>query len=188
MVEAALYVLTGSILYAGAHHLYLGTTRTSPQTHIPLAAMYLLLAGFVLTSALMLQSQDASAQLQLARFSMTLGILMWLALIWYVAYYTRTRRFLLLDLLTAAWIIFLIRNTSLPHGLLYADIAPTELASVGRWWIAVHRAEVPLPVHKRVPQVEVLRHADERGVNDRLAVRVVVTAGIAGDLRALAML
>jgi len=137
MVDAALTILTGTILYAGAHHLYLGTTRTSTQPHLQLAAMYLLLAGFVLASALMVQSQDISAQVQLARLSMTMGILLWVALIWYVAFYTRLKPLLLLDLLTAVWVIFLIRNMSSPHGLLNADIAAIDRTTVSGWWTAV---------------------------------------------------
>jgi hypothetical protein len=138
MVEAALTILTGTILYAGAHHLYLGTTRTSTRPHLQLAAMYLLLAGFVLASALLYQSQEINAQVHMARHSMTAGILLWVALIWYVAFYSRSKPVLLLDLLTAAWVIVLIRNISSPYGLLYVDIAPIALyAGVNSWWTAV---------------------------------------------------
>jgi len=149
MVEAALYIITGTILYAGTHHLYLGTTRTSTQPHAQLAAMYLLLAGFVLIAALMYQPQEISTQLRLARLSMTMGILLWAALIWHVALYTRSKPLILLDLLTAAWVIFLIRNIGSPHGLLNADSASTDLTSlsgqnlsalytgVNGWWTAV---------------------------------------------------
>jgi hypothetical protein len=126
MGEAALTILTGTILYAGAHHLYLGTTRTSTQPHLQLAAMYMLLAGFLLASALMYQPLEISAQAQLARLSMTMGTLLWVVLIWYVAFYTGSKPLLLLDLLTAAWAIFLIRNISSPHGLLTTDIAPID--------------------------------------------------------------
>ena len=138
MVEAALTVLTGTLLYAGAHHLYLGTTRTSTQPHLQLAAMYLLLAGFVLASALMYQSQEISAQVHLARIAMMMAILLWIALIWYIAFYSRSKPLILLDLLTAAWVVFLIRNMGSPHGLLYADIAPMTLyAGVNSWWAAI---------------------------------------------------
>ena len=138
MVEAALTVLTGTLLYAGAHHLYLGTTRTSTQPHLQLAAMYLLLAGFVLASALMYQSQEISAQVHLARIAMMMAILLWIALIWYIAFYSRSKPLILLDLLTAAWVVFLIRNMGSPHGLLYADIAPMTLyTGVNSWWAAI---------------------------------------------------
>ncbi len=54
--------------------------------------------------------------------------------------------------------------------------------------IAVDRTEVALPVDQRVPHDEVLRHAHERGVDDRFAVRVVVARCVAADLRALLLL
>jgi hypothetical protein len=59
--------------------------------------------------------------------------------------------------------------------------------ALGRRWIAVHRPEVTLPVHERVAQREVLRHARQRVVHGGGAVRVVVGGHVAGDLRRLAV-
>ena len=53
--------------------------------------------------------------------------------------------------------------------------------------IAVDRAEVPLAVDQGIAHVEVLRQADERVVDRRVAVRVVVAHDLADDLRALAV-
>ena len=47
------------------------------------------------------------------------------------------------------------------------------------------RAEVSLLIDEHVPHVPFLGHAHERGIDDALAVRVVVAAGVAGDLGAL---
>ena len=44
------------------------------------------------------------------------------------------------------------------------------------------RAEVPLLVDQHVPHVPFLGHADQRGIDDAFAVRMVVAAGVAGDL------
>ena len=183
MVETAFYVLTGSILYAGAHHLFLGTTRARTQPHAQLAAMCLLLAGFVLASALTYQSQEAGAQIQLARFSMSLGILLWIALIWYVAFYTRSRPLLLLDLLTAAWVIFLIRNTSSQHGLLYADIAPTEYASVSSWWTAVNFTMLASLLFSFYAGLRMFRRGDKQAALVLVCgLSFVVAASLAGHL------
>ncbi len=54
--------------------------------------------------------------------------------------------------------------------------------------VAVHGAEVAVPVHERVAHVPVLRQARQRRVDDLLAVGVVVAGGVAGDLGALAVL
>ncbi len=56
----------------------------------------------------------------------------------------------------------------------------------GRGRVAVHGAEISLAVHEHVTHVEVLREADERGVDDGFAVGMVVAGGIAADLGALA--
>ena len=58
----------------------------------------------------------------------------------------------------------------------------------GRRRVALDRAEVALAVDQRVAHVEVLGHAHQGGIDDGLAVRVVVTGGVAGDLGALAVL
>jgi hypothetical protein len=149
MVEAVLYVLGGIILYAGAHHTYLGTARAATGPHLQLAGMYLLLAGFVLTTALAFQTHTISTQVHAAKLSMTMGILLWVALIWYVALHTRCRPLLLLDLLTAAWLVLLIRNSGSAYGLLYADAPGVALTGLfvqqlpalhpaaGSWWTAV---------------------------------------------------
>ena len=60
--------------------------------------------------------------------------------------------------------------------------------SHGRGRVAVDGAEVALLVHQPVADLPVLAHVDEGRVDDRLAVRVVVAGGVAGDLGALAVL
>ena len=54
--------------------------------------------------------------------------------------------------------------------------------------IAFDRAEVALAIDERFAHRPRLRHVDERRVNHRFAVRVIVTARVAANLRALAML
>ena len=54
--------------------------------------------------------------------------------------------------------------------------------------IAFDRAEVALPIDERLAHRPRLRHVHERRVNHRVAVRVIVTARVAEDLRALTML
>src|SRR5215471_981782 len=56
-----------------------------------------------------------------------------------------------------------------------------------RGHVAVHGAEVALAIDERVAHVEVLRHADERIVDRRVAVRVIFAEDFADDLGALAV-
>ena len=58
----------------------------------------------------------------------------------------------------------------------------------GRGAVAVERSEVARAVDERVAQRERLRHADERLVQRRVAVRVVAAHHVADHLRALAVL
>ena len=57
--------------------------------------------------------------------------------------------------------------------------------AVGRRRVAVDRAEVPLPVHQRIAEREVLHHADERVVDRLVAVRVVLAQHVAHHGRRL---
>ena len=54
--------------------------------------------------------------------------------------------------------------------------------------IAFDRAEIALAIDQRLAHRPRLRHVDEGRVNHRLAVRVIVTARVAANLRALPML
>ncbi len=58
---------------------------------------------------------------------------------------------------------------------------------VSRGRIAVHRTEVALAIHQRIAQREILRHANQRVVDRRVAVRMVVSQHFADDARAFAI-
>ncbi len=55
--------------------------------------------------------------------------------------------------------------------------------ALGRGRIAVDRAEIALPVDQRHAHGEILRHAHQRVVDRLVAVRVILTHGVAGDAR-----
>jgi len=57
-----------------------------------------------------------------------------------------------------------------------------------RWGIALDRSEISLAVNQGLAHGPRLRHVDERWVDHRFAVGMVITAGIAADLGALPML
>src|SRR4030095_16321124 len=55
-------------------------------------------------------------------------------------------------------------------------------------WIPFDRAEVALAIDERFAHRPRLRHVDKRGVDHRLAVRMIITTGVTTDFRAFAML
>src|SRR6266496_6375347 len=57
-----------------------------------------------------------------------------------------------------------------------------------RWRIAFDRPKVALSIDKRFAHRPQLRHMDEGGVDYCFAMRMIITAGVAADFRALAML
>jgi hypothetical protein len=151
-MEAVLYILSGITVYAGVHHLYLATVDTSTRPHVQLGLLYFLLAGFAFASALTYHAVEITALLSAGKFSVSMGILLWCALLWYVAFHTRFKPLLILDALTAVWLIFLIRNISSPHSLLYSDVAQVNQtlpsgetlalvhSSLSPWWTAMEVA------------------------------------------------
>ena len=62
---------------------------------------------------------------------------------------------------------------------------PALGVAVGGRWIAIDRAEVALAVDEHVAHREVLSHADERVVDRRIAMRVILADDVADDARAL---
>jgi len=152
MAEAALYILAGLTLYAGGHHLYTGTVRTSAYPHWQLGGLYLLLAGFALTNGLTYQSTTLETLLPTGKLDISFGLMLWTAMVWHVAFRTGYKPLILLDLITAVWAIFLVRNLMAPNSLLYADVTPVEqtrmsgetlgffYTSLSPWWTAVEVA------------------------------------------------
>jgi hypothetical protein len=148
MAEAALYILTGLTLYGGAHHLYLGARRPDDYPQLQLGGLYLLVAGFAFSSALTYQLAALGALLPSGKLDISFGIFVWVGLVWHVAFRTGCKPLLLLDLLTAVWAIFLIRNLTEPNSLLYAAVAPVSSAetlgpfftTVSPWWTAMELA------------------------------------------------
>lgn len=152
MVEAALYILIGIAFYGGGHQLYLGARRAQDHPHVIHAGMYFLLAVFALCAVLSYQAQTLAALLPLGKLSITVGILLWVALTWFIAAYTDVKPRPVLALLSMAWAILLISNIGAPYSLLYSDITPisqalpsgqTQLSwqtSINPWWWAVEFA------------------------------------------------
>jgi len=141
MIETALYILTGITLYAGAHHLLLDARGiTSRWYFVSLGVMYLLLSGFALSSTLGYQASGVFELLPADKLAVTLGILLWVSLIWFIAFLTGCRPLVLLDVLTAAWIVFLIENSLSANSLRYAEAIEGQSLlqpAVSHWWIAV---------------------------------------------------
>jgi len=152
MVEAALYILIGIAFYGGGHQLYLGARRAQDHPHVVHAGMYFLLAVFALCAVLSYQAQTLAALLPLGKLSITVGILLWVALTWFMAAYTDVKPRPVLAVLSVAWAILLISNIGAPYSLLYSDITPitqvlpsgqTQLSwqtSINPWWWAVEFA------------------------------------------------
>ena len=152
MAEAALYILTGLTLYAGGHHLYLGTGRASVRGHLALGALYLLVAVFALSSGLTYDSATLDELLPTGKLDISLGLVLWAAIVWYVAFRTGYKPLILLDLITAAWGVFLVRNMISSTSLLYADVTPVRqtllsgetvgyfYTRISPWWTAVEAA------------------------------------------------
>jgi hypothetical protein len=138
MLTVTLYIVTGLTLYAGGHHLFLAGNRAIRPANLQLGLMYLLLAGFALASALAYQPPSLNSVVPAGKLAIGLGICLWLALVWFIAFRTAYKPVLLLDLLTAVWLIFLINNLGSPGSLLYNTPTMSTLqASISPWWTAV---------------------------------------------------
>jgi len=189
MTEAALYILTGLTLYAGGHHLYLGYNRPAVNwLHLQLGGLYWLLAVFALASGLTLQTSTLDILLPAGKLEISVGILLWLAVLWHVAFRCNFKPLLLLDLMTAVWLIFMVRNLIEPNSLLYADVTPVNqtlmsgetldffYSSISPWWTAVEVAMLVSLVFCYYAGYRLYRQRQHR----QLALVILSGAGLLG--------
>jgi hypothetical protein len=125
MLESTLYIVTGIAFYGGSHQLYLGARQPPHQLHVLHGVMYFLLAGFALASALTQQPQAPTSLVSAGKLTITMGILLWGTLAWFVAACTQHKARLLLTILSAAWTLHLIANIGSPLSLLYTEMTPS---------------------------------------------------------------
>ncbi len=110
MNETAFFLLAGLSLYAGGHHLYLGRRhRGVSWAYLRMGGLYGLLAGFAVSLALAVQS-NPSTPLRWSAGTLAIGFesFLWIGVLWHVTLLATLKRFLLLDLLTAAWLFFFL--------------------------------------------------------------------------------
>lgn len=138
MLIVTLFIVTGLTLYAGAHHLFVAGNRAKRSPNLQIGLMYFLLAAFALASALAYQAPGLHGIVSTGKVAIGLGIALWLALLWFIAFRTGFKPALLLDLFTAVWLIFLINNFIAPGSLLYNPPTMSNLeVSISAWWTAV---------------------------------------------------
>ncbi len=138
-------MLTGAAIYGGAHHLYHGVHNRAGHPHVIHAVMFFLLAGFALFSA-GASTAHSAAELSLSgKLSVSLGILLFATLPWFVALLLKQRAGALPVVLTYVWGAFLLINIASPHSLLYQDItALNQIQPSGQPYVALHTAANPV--------------------------------------------
>ena len=122
MFEYVLFTVTGAALYGGTHHLYRGIQNRSGHPHAIHAAMYFLLAGFALIGASTNAIHSVAELSVFSKISVSLGILLFAALPWFIAILLQQHTRTLPALLTCAWGILLLVNIASPYSLLYQNI------------------------------------------------------------------
>ncbi len=66
-----------------------------------------------------------------------------------------------------------------------AGLSRASVITHGSWRQAGDRTKVTLFIDQHMPHVPFLGHAHQRRIDDRFTVRVIITAGIAGNLGTL---
>jgi hypothetical protein len=155
--------------------------------------MYFLLAAYALCAVLSYQGPAFAALLPLGRLSVTLGILLWVTLSWFVAAYTASGARLALGALNATWAILLIANVGAPFSLLYSDITPISQAlpsgqtrltwqtSLSPWWTVAQLAMLATLAYAGRASYRLFRSADGRAAVALACGLVVLAATTIGD-------
>ncbi len=139
MFESALLIVSGVALYGGVHQLQLGIRQPDGHPHVIHALMFFLLGGFAIAGVVTAAAQSVAMLSSYGKLTVSLGILLWAALPWFVALYLQHKNLVVPALLTALWSMLLLLNLGSPHSLLYQDIqALNQTLSSGQPFSGLH--------------------------------------------------
>ncbi|MDT8386855.1 MAG: hypothetical protein RQ736_05035 [Thiogranum sp.] len=122
MFESALLIASGVALYGGIHQLQLGIRQSDGHPHAIHALMFFLLSGFAIAGAVTATAQSVTMLSSYGKLAVSLGILLWAALPWFLVLYIQHKNLVVPALLTALWSMLLLLNLGSPHSLLYREI------------------------------------------------------------------
>jgi hypothetical protein len=122
MIEPILFMATGAALYGSVHHLYHGAQHRSGYPHVMHAMMFLLLAGFTLSGTSSGFVHSLTEFSLFSKLSVTLGILLFATLPWFITLLLQQRAGIVPALITFVWSTLLLLNIASPYSLLYQDV------------------------------------------------------------------
>ncbi len=126
MIEPVLFITAGAALYGGVSNLYRGATTRSGRPYILHAVMFFLLAGFALSGTVAGRVNSLTEFAWFVKLSVSLGMLLFAGLPWFIAQLLHQHTRVLPALLTLAWGILLMINIASPYSLLYQDVSTTH--------------------------------------------------------------
>ncbi len=128
----ALYVLSGVCACAALHHGFIAWRRPLDRMHLLFAATCLAIALYVIVKALGYQATSAEVVVEMRRWEAATAALLFPALAWFVADYTRVRPKRFLTGLSLFFALMFAVNLALPYGVNFTGLP--ELRSITLPW------------------------------------------------------
>jgi PAS domain S-box-containing protein len=127
-----LYMLSGVCACAALHHGFIAWRRPVDRMHLLFAATCLAIALYVIVKALGYQAGTAEAVVEMRRWEVTTATLLFPALAWFVADYTRVRPKRFLTGLSLFFALIFTVNLALPYGVNFTQLP--EFRSITLPW------------------------------------------------------
>jgi len=119
IVIPSLYLLTGVMVYATAHHFVVALKPPHDRVHLTFAVMCLLAVAYILTDIQTLQSSNTEGYVRILKWNISAALLFFLLFPWFIAWHTKRPSLPLLAGLSLLFAVLCIVNLAQPYSLLY---------------------------------------------------------------------
>jgi signal transduction histidine kinase len=121
-----LYCLAGFCAYAAVHHGLIALGRPAERTHFLFALLATAVTLYVIAGAAAYRADSALTLVAMRRWQVSLAMVIFGVLPWFVGFYTGVRPHRLLVGLSVSFAVGLVANLALPYGISFVELPRLE--------------------------------------------------------------
>jgi two-component system, cell cycle sensor histidine kinase and response regulator CckA len=157
-LTAPLWVVIGICLASGLHHLFVAMRHARGASNLAFAIVCLAVAGYAAANLGLYSTHDPEAYRFYLKSQIAMAFVSGIALVWFVAFYTRVTPWLVLALITAYGGALLTFHVMLPLGLFFDEFRGLGVIRLA-WGGEVHFPLVDYdPLRTRLGDVNAVVH------------------------------
>ncbi|QLE53572.1 sensor histidine kinase (plasmid) [Nostoc sp. C057] len=139
LIQTILGICAGVCLYVGLLHLLIASRRLQTMLHFCFGLVCLVCVSYILAVMLKYKASDVEDYINIRKLLSSLGYIYGIAIVWFVAVYTKFKPVRLILALNSLYLICLLINEISPTGIQYSHIS--KLSSIYLPW----GESIPLP-------------------------------------------